>query len=78
VRADALRFAGGLATGAFDLAVADPPFASTLASELAAVWRMTPFADLFAVEHDPRVVLDGGTLRRWGDIAVTFYHREHP
>ncbi len=78
VRAEALRYIGGLDAGAFDVAVADPPFASTLAAELATAWRATPFADTFAVEHDPRVMLDGGATRRWGDIAVTFYHREHP
>lgn len=78
VRADALRYVTGLAAGAFAVAVADPPFASTLASELAGAWLATPFADIFAVEHDPRVILDGGATRRWGDIAVTFFHREHP
>lgn len=78
VRADALRYVGGLAAGAFGVAVADPPFATTLASDLAAAWLTTPFADIFAVEHDPRVLLTGGATRRWGDIAVTFFHREHP
>lgn len=78
LRGDALRFVSGLAAGAFDVAVADPPFASTVATELAAAWRATPFADTFAVEHDPRLVLDGGGTRRWGDIAVTFFHRERP
>lgn len=78
IRSDAVRYVGSLAPGAFDVAVADPPFASPLAIQLAAAWQEVPFADIFAVEHDPRVVPGGGATRRWGDIAVTFYHREHP
>ena len=78
VRSDALRFVTGLGDSAFDVAVADPPFAASLAVELAAAWHERPFATIFAVEHDPRVVLVGGATRRWGDIAVTFFHRERP
>lgn len=76
VRADAAAWAARLAPGAFRLAVADPPFDTDLAARLAATWQARPFADIFAVEHDPRTELPGGATRRWGDIAVTFFQRE--
>jgi 16S rRNA (guanine966-N2)-methyltransferase len=76
VRADAAAHVSTLAAGACDVALADPPFASDLAVRLAAAWQSTPFATIFAVEHDPRTPLVGGATRRWGDIAVTFFQRE--
>lgn len=72
-RGDAARFVGSLAPGAFDIALADPPFASAAAAELAIAWQASPFADLLAVEHSPRTEIAGGSTRRWGDIAVTFF-----
>jgi 16S rRNA (guanine966-N2)-methyltransferase len=69
---DALRFVATLPMGAFDIVLADPPFASDYASELITAWRAVPFAGLLAVEHDPRNVLSGDETRRWGDVAVTF------
>lgn len=71
-RGDALRYVTGLAAGAFDLVLADPPFATDAATRLLEKWRETPFASLLAVEHHPRTVLDGDDTRRWGDVAVTF------
>lgn len=70
---DALQFAGRLEADAFDLALADPPFASEDALRLADLWRKRPFARILAVEHAPRISLPGGAARRWGDIAVTFF-----
>jgi 16S rRNA (guanine966-N2)-methyltransferase len=72
-RGDAVRYVAGLAAGCFDVAVADPPFATHLAGQIAAAWQAVPFADVLAVEHARRTELSGGTTRRWGDIAVTFY-----
>ena len=72
-RGDAIRYVAGLAAGAFDVAVADPPFASDFASRLATQWQAVPFADVLAVEHSRRTEIPGGTTRRWGDIAVTFF-----
>lgn len=72
-RSDALKFVAGLGAGGYDIAVADPPFATDLAEQLAAAWQAVPFANVFAVEHEQRKTLSGGTTRRWGDIAVTFY-----
>jgi 16S rRNA (guanine966-N2)-methyltransferase len=73
-RADAVRFVAGLAPHAYDVALADPPFASDLAQQIAAAWHHAPFASVLAVEHPRKTELTGGTTRRWGDIAVTFYH----
>lgn len=73
VREDALKFVAEIPPGRFDLAVADPPFATDLAHRLAERWRAVPFAPLVGIEHDPKVVLNGGETRRWGDIAVTFF-----
>ena len=73
-RGDAMRFALGLEAHAFDVALADPPFAGDFALQLAAEWAKRPFARVLAVEHSPKVVLPDGATRRWGDIAVTFYH----
>lgn len=72
-RADAMRFIAGLAADSYDVALADPPFATDLAGQIAAAWLEVPFADVLAVEHARKTELAGGTTRRWGDIAVTFY-----
>jgi 16S rRNA (guanine966-N2)-methyltransferase len=72
-RADALRFVAGLGAAAYDLAVADPPFATDLGQQVVSAWQAIPFAGVLAVEHAHKSVLPGGTTRRWGDIAVTFY-----
>jgi 16S rRNA (guanine966-N2)-methyltransferase len=70
---DAIRFVADLVPGAFDVALADPPFATDFAGELITLWQAVPFAGVFAVEHSSRHELGGGTTRRWGDIAVTFF-----
>jgi 16S rRNA (guanine966-N2)-methyltransferase len=72
-RGDVIRFIAGLTRGEYDLALADPPFASTLAADIVAAWGALPFAAVLSVEHDRKTELPGGTTRRWGDIAVTFY-----
>ena len=72
-RGDAIRFAADLPAGAFDVALADPPFSSDFAQQLVTVWRAVPFASVLAVEHSRKTELEGGTTRRWGDIAVTFF-----
>lgn len=72
-RGDAIRFVSALATEAYDLALADPPFASTFAVQLVTAWQAAPFARVLAVEHARKTELPGGTTRRWGDIAVTFF-----
>lgn len=72
-RGDAIRFVADLVPGAFDVALADPPFATEFAGELVTLWHATSFAGVLAVEHSPKREIAGGTTRRWGDIAVTFF-----
>jgi 16S rRNA (guanine966-N2)-methyltransferase len=72
-RGDAARFVAGLPADAYDVALADPPFASDFAQQLVTAWQAVPFASVLAVEHSRKIGLPGGTTRRWGDIAVTFF-----
>jgi 16S rRNA (guanine966-N2)-methyltransferase len=72
-RTDAVRFVAGLVAESYDVVLADPPFATDLAGQIAAAWSEVPFASVLAVEHAGRTPLSGGTTRHWGDIAVTFY-----
>ncbi len=54
VRGDALRFVAALGPLAFDVAFADPPYATDLAAEIAEQWQLVPFARLLGVEHASR------------------------
>ncbi len=71
-RGDALRFADGLAPGSFDVAFADPPYATDAADRLVALFRRAPFARILSVEHPADRRVDGDETRRYGDTAVTF------
>jgi 16S rRNA (guanine966-N2)-methyltransferase len=71
-RADAMRFIERLATDAYDIVVADPPYSLPHAERLVAAFRARPFARLLAVEHPAAVAIAGGDTRRYGDIALTF------
>ncbi|MEO7985581.1 MAG: 16S rRNA (guanine(966)-N(2))-methyltransferase RsmD [Gemmatimonadales bacterium] len=73
-RGDALRFAGALDAGAFDLAFADPPYSADAAARLVALFRRVPFARILSVEHRADQRVDGDTTRRYGDTALTFCH----
>lgn len=73
-RDDALRFVQRLPAGAYDLAFADPPYASDLAQRLAEQWLAVPFAAVFAVEHSSGMALPAiGETRRYGTTALTFF-----
>lgn len=69
---EAMRFAERLPPGAFDVAFADPPYATSHAEELVTLFRRCPFARIFSVEHAATLTLDGDDTRRYGDTAVTF------
>jgi 16S rRNA (guanine966-N2)-methyltransferase len=71
-RGDALRFTERLPAGAFDLALADPPYNRDDAARLVALFRRTPFARILSVEHRADERLDGDSTRRYGDTALTF------
>jgi len=73
-RSDAMRFAERLQPGAYDIAFADPPYASEDAAHLAAVFRSAPFAQVFSVEHAADRDIAGDDTRRYGDTAVTFLY----
>jgi 16S rRNA (guanine966-N2)-methyltransferase len=71
-RGDALRFAGQLAPGSFDVAFADPPYALDDAERLVTLFRRAPFARILSVEHRADLDLGGDDTRRYGDTAITF------
>ena len=73
-RGDALRFVERLEPGAFDVALADPPWVHDAAARLVAHFRRRPFARILSVEHRAATALDGDETRRYGDTAITFCH----
>jgi 16S rRNA (guanine966-N2)-methyltransferase len=73
-RGDALRFVSTLAADTYDLAFADPPYATDAAAELAEAWVATPFAAVLGIEHDSfRPLPAGGQRRRYGTTSITFF-----
>jgi 16S rRNA (guanine966-N2)-methyltransferase len=73
-RADALRFVARLPLAAFDVAFADPPYATGQARTLRDVYRLRPFARILGVEHAATIELEGDDTRRYGNVALTFFH----
>jgi 16S rRNA (guanine966-N2)-methyltransferase len=71
---DAMKFAEQLQPGQYDVAFADPPYASGQAGLLVAIFRLTPFASIFAIEHPEDQPIPGDDTRRYGDTAVTFIY----
>lgn len=73
-RMDVLRFLATLSEHAYDVAFADPPYRTSLASQVATRWRDARFSRILAVEHAASEVMpEGGDTRRYGDTALTFY-----
>jgi 16S rRNA (guanine966-N2)-methyltransferase len=72
LRDDAHRFVEGLAPLAYDVALADPPYAGDHAERLVARFRAVPFARVLAVEHAAAAPVPGDDTRRYGDTAITF------
>ena len=73
-----MRFAARLQPGAYDVAFADPPYASDDAARLVEAFRATPFAGILTIEHSADTVLDGDDTRRYGDTALTFVYSSPP
>ena len=71
-RGDALRFAGRLDAGAYDLALDDPPFSSDQAVGLIDMFRGCAFAKTLSIEHRSSLTCMGDDTRRYGDVALTF------
>lgn len=71
---DAVAFVEGLEEGAYDVAVADPPYASRLPERVVSAWRAVPFATLLVVEHAAdREPPPGGRTQRLGESALTVW-----
>jgi 16S rRNA (guanine966-N2)-methyltransferase len=73
-RVDAVRFAERLQPAQYDVAFADPPYAGEEAAELARIFRQTPFARVFSIEHSAGRALPGDDTRRYGDTAITLVY----
>ena len=74
IRGDALRFVAPLDVDAYDVAFADPPYASEAAMQLATRWLESPFATVLSIEHRRDLVLPGDPeVRRYGDSSISFY-----
>ena len=74
VRGDALKFVRRLGPGAFDLALADPPYGEGHAAALLTRFQEVPFARELWVEHrtgEPLPELPGLHHRRYGDTTLT-------
>lgn len=71
---DAFRYVGTLTEGAFDVALADPPYATGDARRLVEAYLAKPFAQELWLEHPWREDLplpDGARTRRYGDTALS-------
>jgi 16S rRNA (guanine966-N2)-methyltransferase len=76
-RKPALPFAEALDALAYDVAFADPPYASGDAARLAERWIKSPFSRVLSVEHAATAAMPGGgETRRYGSTAITFYRSE--
>jgi 16S rRNA (guanine966-N2)-methyltransferase len=74
-RLDALRFTEKLHPGQYDVAFADPPYASEQApARLVALFRLNAFARIFSIEHPADQPIPGDDTRHYGDTAVTFIY----
>ena len=74
VKADALKFAAGLRPAAYDIALADPPYASGAVAELVRLYRERPFAQSLWLEHAASEAIEpdeNSETRRYGDTAIT-------
>ena len=73
-RVDAFKFAERLRPGQYDVAFADPPYEGDHPARLVALFRVTPFARVFSIEHSADHPIPGDDTRRYGDTAVTFIY----
>ena len=76
-RTSGLPFAECLGALDYDVAFADPPYASGDAARLAERWIKVPFSRVLSVEHAARDAMPaGGVTRKYGTTAITFYRSE--
>jgi 16S rRNA (guanine966-N2)-methyltransferase len=74
IKADGLRFAGGLAARSYDIALADPPYSGDYAERLSRLYQTTAFAAVLVIEHEARRDLGAGDVRRYGDTSLSFFY----
>lgn len=73
---DALHHIRSLRDGAYDIALADPPYGSRQADRVVERWLDVPFSRTLVVEHAAARSLPGdGRTQCHGDSALTFYRR---
>jgi 16S rRNA (guanine966-N2)-methyltransferase len=71
---DALPFAAALRPDNYDIAFADPPYASRMLDRVIETWRERKFSSILAVEHAKEHKLPRGTTTRaFDDTAITIY-----
>ncbi len=76
-RKSGLPFAEGLGALEYDVAFADPPYASGDATKLAERWTKLPFSRVLSIEHSAKDAMpEGGVTRKYGSTAITFYRSE--
>jgi 16S rRNA (guanine966-N2)-methyltransferase len=76
-RKSALPFAEGLGALDFDVAFADPPYASGDTQRLVERWIEKPFSKVLSIEHSAKEAMPGqGDTRKYGTTAITFYRSE--
>lgn len=77
IQSDATRMPRGLEPGAFDIALADPPYDQGMAAALLELFRDHPFADQLWVEHrtaESIPDIPGIRHRRYGDTTLSTLH----
>lgn len=75
-RRDALAFATTAAAGAYDVALADPPYASAQLDRLVEIWQANPFSRVLSVEHGSNHALPGKpTQQRFGETTISTYEQ---
>ena len=76
-RKSALIFVNALESAAYDIAFADPPYATGDAIRLAERWKEVPFTRVLSIEHPAKDAMPpGGDTRKYGSTAITFYRSE--
>lgn len=75
VCADVFSYLDGVGSEDYDIALADPPYASGLADRLVKRYARAPFSRLFCVEYErgERIELPSSAKeRRYGDTVIAF------
>lgn len=73
-RHDAVKFVQSLGPLAYDVAFADPPYATDVGWELVQRWLEVPFAAVFGIEHASSFAMPApGETRRYGSTSLTFF-----